>query len=85
MIIKRSDCKKNTLKELYALGRAARLADLFVGDNRHALSGVLYEKAVGEFARQNAAGHDSEGALERAGGGNYGLGGLGKNNCVRWR
>ncbi len=53
-------------------------ADLFVGDDRHALSGVLDEKAVGEFARENAAGHDGEGALEGAGGGNYWLGGLGK-------
>jgi hypothetical protein len=57
---------------------AARRADLFVGDNRHALSGVLDEKAVWELARENAAGHDGEGALERAGGGNYGLGGLRK-------
>ena len=65
-------------RNMVALGRAARLPDLFVGDDRHALSGVLDEKAVGECAREDAAGHDGEGALEGAGGGNYWLGGLGK-------
>jgi hypothetical protein len=36
----------------------------------------LDEKAVWKLARENAAGHDGEGALEEAGGGNYRLGGL---------